>query len=63
MKYKVRLRPIWGVPITFLNVYNDKQFEIVGTVGAAGEFNYAKSTVNGVDIYKRILIKRKQDEV
>ena len=29
MKYKVKIKPIWGVPITFLNNYNPNQFEIV----------------------------------
>ncbi len=54
-----------GVPITFLDKYNPKQFEIVGC-----SYDYGRPdgwdkninmnvSVNGVNIYKRLLIKNK----
>lgn len=42
---------IMGVPITFVDKYNPKQFEIVGFTNAP--------IVNGKHIYKRIFIKRR----
>ena len=63
---------VMGVPITFLDKYNPKQFEIVGRADAniAGEENpyYISGLkdkggaplVNGKFVYKRILIRRKQ---
>lgn len=56
---------LMGVPITFLDKYNPEQFEIVGCSYDYGRpENWAKNinmavTVNGVNIYKRILIKCK----
>lgn len=60
-----------GVPITIMDKVandgyihfrddNEKElvFEIIGTIGAAGVFNVGKATVNGKDLFKRILIKR-----
>ena len=61
---------IIGVPITFLDKYNPKQFEIVGMVSSAG-YNKeivgidflgekdARPLINGKNIYARILIKKK----
>lgn len=57
---------VMGVPITFLDKYNPDQFEIVGC-----SYDYGRpdswdrdismsGTVNGVGIYKRILIKHKK---
>jgi hypothetical protein len=57
---------LMGVPITFLDKYNPDQFEIVGCSYDYGRpDNWSKKinmavTVNGVNVYKRILIKHKQ---
>jgi hypothetical protein len=50
-----------GVPINFLTNYCPDQFEIVGTIGAGGDFNVGKAIINGVEKYKRILVKAKQE--
>ena len=54
---------IMGVPITFLKYHNGLQFEIVGEAnhGSDNEFDLFKPTVNGKELFKRILIKRKKD--
>ena len=59
-----------GVPITFLNKYNPEQFEIIWTTdrGGDGKLEHLKKkhdrydapVVNGVGLYKRIIIKRKK---
>ena len=57
-----------GVPITFLHKYNPDQFEILGC-----SYNYGRpegwngdikmnGTINGIDIYKRLLIKNKNSQ-
>lgn len=52
---------VMGVPITFINKYNQEQFEIVGN----SRYQYDSDEINeiafinGKEIYKRILIKRK----
>ena len=57
---------LMGVPITFLDKYSPEQFEIVGCSYDYGRpDNWSKNinmavTVNGVNIYKRILIKHKK---
>ena len=43
-----------GVPIGFMNKYNPKQFEIVGKAHP--------TSINGVNKYIRILIRRKTDD-
>lgn len=52
---------IMGVPITFINRYNSEQFEIIGEAnhGSDNEYDLFKPTINGKEIFKRILIKRK----
>ena len=52
---------VMGVPITFLDKYNPNQFEIIGIDRYVEDNpNYGKRfTVNGKEIYARILIKRK----
>ena len=63
---KVRIKnPIWGVPITFLNKYNPKQFEIIGLMSGAkdsslinGNDGRAKFYINGKGVYARILIRK-----
>jgi len=55
---------IMGVPITFVDKYNPKQFEIIG-IDRYVEDNpsYGKRfTINGKETYARILIKNKQVE-
>jgi len=52
---------IMGVPITIINRYNSEQFEIVGEAnhGSDNEFDLFKPTINGKEIFKRILIRRR----
>lgn len=52
---------IMGVPITIINKYNSDQFEIVGEAnhGSDNEYDLFKPIINGKEIYKRILIRRK----
>lgn len=52
---------IMGVPITIINRYNSEQFEILGEAnhGSDNEFDLFKPTINGKEIFKRILIRRK----
>ena len=63
---KVRIKnPIWGVPISFFDKYNPKQFEILDinphfySVVAQGLKKPKQLSVNGKDTFARILIKRK----
>ena len=57
---------IIGVPITFIDKYNPKQFEILGKTNNkehAGKHltnNTATATIKGVNMYHRILIKNKR---
>ena len=53
---------LMGVPITFMDKYNPDQFEILGVLnhGCDSEFDLAKPTLNGKDLYSRILIRRKK---
>lgn len=55
---------VMGVPITIINRYNSKQFEIVGEAnhGSDNEYDLFKPIINGKEIYKRILIKRRPYE-
>lgn len=51
-----------GVPITYLDKHNPKQFEIIGNLGSYGVDGYSLAAsihINGKKIFKRILIKRK----
>jgi len=52
---------VMGVPITFLDKFNPKQFEIIGQMVTTkvDEFNYGYPYVKGKKIYARILIKRR----
>lgn len=71
LEKKIRVhRPVWGTPITFLDKYNPKQFEIVWTTdrGGDGKLEHLKNNdwkglwdsafVNGSKVYKRIFIKK-----
>ena len=53
---------IMGVPITFLKYYNSKQFEIIGEAnhGSDNEFDLFKPKINGKELFKRILIKKRK---
>lgn len=68
---KIRIKnPIWGVPITFLNKYNPKQFQILDLANRYMIFDYFGVNeevrkkhshcvnVNGKSTYTRILIKK-----
>lgn len=52
---------IMGVPITYLKYHNESQFEIIGEAnhGSDNEFDLFKPKINGKELFKRILIKRK----
>ena len=52
---------VMGVPITFLDKYNPSQFEIVGIDRYVADNPHCgrRFTLNGKEIYARILIKRK----
>lgn len=54
---------VMGVPISFLNRYNPEQFEIIGEAnhGSDNEYDYAKPTINGKDMYTRILIRKRKE--
>lgn len=53
---------IMGVPITIINRYNSEQFEIVGEAnhGSDNEYDLFKPTINGKELFKRILIRNKK---
>lgn len=53
---------IMGVPITYIKYHNGSQFEIVGEAnhGSDNEFDLFKPMVNGKELFKRILIRRKK---
>ena len=67
---KIRIKnPIWGVPISFLDKYNPKQFEIVDPRGFT-DIERLKSknsmlikdkdsAINGKPTYARIAIRKK----
>jgi len=52
---------VMGVPITFVDKYNPKQFEILGVANSARWIGYKCLTlIQGRKIYNRILIKNKK---
>lgn len=53
---------IMGVPITIVNRYNSDQFEIVGEAnhGSDNEYDLFKPTIQGKEVFKRILIRNKR---
>lgn len=53
---------IMGVPITYLKYHNGHQFEIIGEAnhGSDNEFDLFKPIIDGKELFKRILIKRKK---
>lgn len=54
---------IMGVPITYLKYHNESQFEIVGEAnhGSDNQFDLFAPKVNGKNLFKRILIRRKKN--
>ena len=52
---------IMGVPITYLEKHNPKQFDIIGEFnhGCDNIYNLAKPTINGKELYPRIAIRKK----
>ena len=61
MKVKIK-NPIWGVPITFVDKYCPKQFEILYLCASHGKVvknipNEAPC-INGKWVYARILVKK-----
>ena len=56
---------IMGVPVTFLDKYNPRQFEIVGNLGCYAPDGYSLVDaiyLNGKKLFKRIAIKRKEQK-
>lgn len=53
---------VMGVPITIINRYNSEQFEIIGEAnhGTDNEFDLFKPTIDGKEVFKRILIRNKK---
>lgn len=56
---------IMGVPLTYLKYHNDNEFEIVGEAnhGSDNEYDLFKPQINGKEIFKRILIKRRKRDI
>ena len=55
---------VMGVPVTFMDKYNPDQFEILGhehdLTGDGGDgIPHGQFEVNGVGVYKRILVRKK----
>ena len=55
---------VMGVPITYIKYHNGSQFEIIGEAnhGSDNEFDLFKPKVNGKELFKRILIRRKDNK-
>ncbi|MBM6876391.1 adenine-specific methyltransferase EcoRI family protein, partial [Fusobacterium mortiferum] len=55
---------IMGVPLTYLKYHNDDIFEIIGEAnhGSDNEFDLFKPIINGKEMFKRILIKKRKRE-
>ena len=64
---------VMGVPITFLDIHNPKQFEIIGMLASSGydkdivgiEFlgnGDARAVINGKAKYSRVLIKKRKEK-
>jgi hypothetical protein len=52
-----------GVPITFLDKYNPKQFEVLGMANSARWLSYECYTIiNGRKIYNRVIIRNKHPQ-
>ena len=55
---------IMGVPLTYLKYHNSDQFEIIGEAnhGSDNEYDLFKPQINGKEMFKRILIRRRKQE-
>ena len=54
---------VMGVPITFLDKYNPKQFEVLGMANSARWLSYECYTIiNGRKIYNRVIIRNKHPQ-
>lgn len=55
---------IMGVPITYLKYHNGSQFEIIGEAnhGSDNEFDLFKPKIEGKELFKRILIRKKEEK-
>ena len=52
---------LMAVPITYLDKHEPERFEIIGVLnhGKDGDWDFCKPLLNGKEVYKRIIIKRK----
>lgn len=55
---------VMGVPLTYLKYHDESLFEIVGEAnhGSDNEYDLFKPTVNGKEVFKRILIRKKETQ-
>lgn len=51
---------VMGVPISFMDKFNPKQFKIIGELnhGCDNEYDFEKPVINGIEKFPRILIQR-----
>ena len=56
---------IMGVPITFMNKYNPKQFEIIGHMATTKvtEYNFGYPYINGKKKYARVIIRNRKPQL
>lgn len=56
---------IMGVPLTYIKYHNEDDFEIVGEAnhGSDNEYDLFKPIVNGKEVFKRILIRKKKRKI
>ena len=52
-----------GVPTSFLQKYNPKQFEILGQTGVDIKLSKSRPYLNGKRLYARLIIRRKSNEL
>jgi DNA-cytosine methyltransferase len=52
---------VMGVPLTYIKYHDDNEFEIIGEAnhGSDNEYDLFKPVVNGKEVFKRLLIKRR----
>lgn len=53
---------IMGVPLTYIKYHNKNNFEIIGEAnhGSDNKYDLFKPIINGKEVYKRILIRKKE---
>lgn len=47
-------------PVSYLPNHSFTQFDLVGTIGAGGWFNVGKAKINGKEMYKRVLVRKRK---